>query len=141
METALTVIGAGGHAKVVVATARAVGRPIARILDDNAERWGSTLLGVGQTLLLGPRQPVEQVAVDYTYQRAGDAMGIPAHDQRRLDAGCGEQAITLLTERGAVEAADVRPALELPDVDLRPIADGPVGGKGSKDLCRADFRV
>jgi sugar O-acyltransferase (sialic acid O-acetyltransferase NeuD family) len=42
--TKLTVIGAGGHAKVVVATAVAAGWEIAVILDDDRTRWGERLL-------------------------------------------------------------------------------------------------
>jgi acetyltransferase EpsM len=41
----LTVLGAGGHAKVVIATALAAGWEIAAVLDDDAGRWGGRLLG------------------------------------------------------------------------------------------------
>ncbi len=41
----LTIIGAGGHAKVVLATARAAGFEIVAILDDDPARWGQPLLG------------------------------------------------------------------------------------------------
>jgi sugar O-acyltransferase (sialic acid O-acetyltransferase NeuD family) len=47
----LTVIGAGGHAKVVVATARAAGFRVVAIVDDDVARWGSSILGVA---VLGP---------------------------------------------------------------------------------------
>ena len=40
------VFGAGGHGKVVVATLQAAGRTVAAILDDDAERWNATVLGV-----------------------------------------------------------------------------------------------
>jgi acetyltransferase EpsM len=43
--TKLMVIGAGGHAKVVVATAVAAGWEIAAILDDDRARWGGQLIG------------------------------------------------------------------------------------------------
>src|SRR5262245_59595720 len=43
----LIVVGAGGHAKVVVATARAAGFQVTAVVDDAADRWGSTVLGVG----------------------------------------------------------------------------------------------
>lgn len=40
------VIGAGGHAKVVVATLQAAGRAIAGVLDDDEAKHGRTVLGV-----------------------------------------------------------------------------------------------
>lgn len=42
----LVVVGAGGHAKVVIATARAAGLAIAHVVDDDRARWGGLLLGV-----------------------------------------------------------------------------------------------
>lgn len=46
MSGTLLIVGSGGHAKVVIATARAAGyRPIA-VLDDDQSRQGMTLLGV-----------------------------------------------------------------------------------------------
>ena len=41
---ALTIIGAGGHAKVVIATARAAGWDVAGIADDDRSLWGRTLM-------------------------------------------------------------------------------------------------
>jgi len=40
------VLGAGGHAKVVIATLRAAGQEVAGVLDDDASRHGTTVLGV-----------------------------------------------------------------------------------------------
>jgi sugar O-acyltransferase (sialic acid O-acetyltransferase NeuD family) len=40
------VIGAGGHAKVVIATIRAAGGDVTQVLDGDAERWGQRILGV-----------------------------------------------------------------------------------------------
>ncbi len=40
------VIGAGGHAKVVVATLLAAGFEVAGLFDSNAELWGRSVLGV-----------------------------------------------------------------------------------------------
>ncbi len=40
------VIGAGGHAKVVIATLHAAGRDIAGVLDDDAAKYGDEVLGV-----------------------------------------------------------------------------------------------
>lgn len=51
----LIVVGAGGHAKVVVATARAAGLRVAAIVDDTSARWGTTVLGVPVS---GPSEPV-----------------------------------------------------------------------------------
>lgn len=42
----IVVLGAGGHAKVVVATLQAAGRTVAAALDDDPERTGARLLGV-----------------------------------------------------------------------------------------------
>ena len=42
----VVVNGAGGHAKVVIATIRAAGGDVAQVLDDDAERWGQRILGV-----------------------------------------------------------------------------------------------
>ncbi len=39
------VIGAGGHAKVVIATLQAAGRLVAGVLDDDEARWGTRVLG------------------------------------------------------------------------------------------------
>lgn len=41
----LVVVGAGGHAKVVISTARAVGYTTIRVVDDNRSTWGSKVLG------------------------------------------------------------------------------------------------
>ncbi len=42
----IVVVGSGGHAKVVVATARAAGWKVTRVVDDDAARWGQAVLGV-----------------------------------------------------------------------------------------------
>lgn len=41
----LVVVGAGGHAKVVLATLLAAGHQVGAILDDDPARWGTSLLG------------------------------------------------------------------------------------------------
>jgi sugar O-acyltransferase (sialic acid O-acetyltransferase NeuD family) len=43
------VIGAGGHAAVVVATLQAVGESVRVVLDDNPRAWGGDVLGVPVT--------------------------------------------------------------------------------------------
>lgn len=45
----VTVIGAGGHAKVVIATLRAAGTTVATVLDDDPVHHGRTVLGVEVT--------------------------------------------------------------------------------------------
>src|SRR5262245_10113907 len=40
------VFGAGGHAKVVIATLTAAGHDVVAVWDDDAARWGGTCLGV-----------------------------------------------------------------------------------------------
>ncbi|MBC7974610.1 MAG: transferase, partial [Myxococcales bacterium] len=42
----MIVVGAGGHAKVVVASARAAGFRVVGVVDDDATRWGTEVLGV-----------------------------------------------------------------------------------------------
>ncbi len=42
----LVVVGAGGHAKVVIATARATGREVVAVFDDDIRRIGSNFMGV-----------------------------------------------------------------------------------------------
>lgn len=46
MAQRVVVIGAGGHAKVVIATLRAAGHKIDVLLDDDVAKWGRDLLGV-----------------------------------------------------------------------------------------------
>ncbi len=42
----LIVIGAGGHAQMVISTALAAGFEIDCVLDDNPQRWGQRILGI-----------------------------------------------------------------------------------------------
>ncbi len=44
-QVRIAVVGAGGHAKVVVATIEAAGGEIVRVLDDNAALHGTRILG------------------------------------------------------------------------------------------------
>lgn len=41
----MLVVGAGGHAKVVIATLHAAGQAVAGVLDDRTELWGKFVLG------------------------------------------------------------------------------------------------
>lgn len=42
----IVVVGAGGHAKVVIATVRAAGGDVVAAFDDDRGRWGQRILGV-----------------------------------------------------------------------------------------------
>jgi acetyltransferase EpsM len=42
----IAVLGAGGHAAVVVATLHAMGRKVVALFDDSPKNWGNTVLGV-----------------------------------------------------------------------------------------------
>ena len=42
----IVVIGAGGHAKVVIATVRAAGGDVVAVYDDDESRWGQQILGI-----------------------------------------------------------------------------------------------
>lgn len=42
----VVIVGAGGHAKVVIATVRAAGGEVAAVYDDDERRWGSRVLDV-----------------------------------------------------------------------------------------------
>jgi sugar O-acyltransferase (sialic acid O-acetyltransferase NeuD family) len=42
----VAVIGAGGHAKVVISTLQDAGYRVAAVFDDNQKMWGTSLLGV-----------------------------------------------------------------------------------------------
>jgi sugar O-acyltransferase (sialic acid O-acetyltransferase NeuD family) len=53
----LVVVGAGGHAKVVVATARAAGFAVVAVVDDSPARWGELVAGI---VVSGPSDPVLQ---------------------------------------------------------------------------------
>lgn len=63
----LVVVGAGGHAKVVITTARALGWTVDRVVDDNAARWGQALLGVpivgGSAIALDDPDAIAIVAI------------------------------------------------------------------------------
>lgn len=78
----LIVVGAGGHAKVVVATARAAGFRVAAVVDDAPGRWGSAVLGVP---VAGPSDPVlHDPAAQVVLAIGGNA----ARRQRAAGARC-----------------------------------------------------
>lgn len=53
----LFILGAGGHAKVVLATALEAGWEVLALLDDNPTKWGERLLGIP---ILGPLRAIEE---------------------------------------------------------------------------------
>jgi UDP-perosamine 4-acetyltransferase len=69
LETAIAVLGAGGHAKVVIATLRAAGLEPALMLDDNRERWGGDVLGVQ---IVGPISDLHRHGVRRAVLAVGD---------------------------------------------------------------------
>jgi sugar O-acyltransferase (sialic acid O-acetyltransferase NeuD family) len=46
MNKSITVLGAGGHAKVIISTLIAANITISRILDDNPDKWGSRVFDI-----------------------------------------------------------------------------------------------
>lgn len=46
MTERILVLGAGGHAKVVVSTLQAAKRPPYKVLDDDETKWGTRILGI-----------------------------------------------------------------------------------------------
>jgi sugar O-acyltransferase (sialic acid O-acetyltransferase NeuD family) len=79
----VVVLGAGGHAKVVVSTLRAQGHGVATILDDNPHLWGQQVLGVtirGPLSLLRSERFVSGVIAvgdNATRQRLAQAFQVP----------------------------------------------------------------
>lgn len=75
MPGALIVLGAGGHAKVVIATLRAAGRPPTLVLDDDPQRWGTRTLDVPvegpieRCRQLGPHEAVLAIGDNRTRSR------------------------------------------------------------------------
>lgn len=78
----VVVIGAGGHAKVVLSTLQACGYTASAIFDDDAAKWGSDLLGVtvqgGISQLSGVRGMPAVIAVGDNAARAAIAGRLPA---------------------------------------------------------------
>lgn len=65
----VAVIGAGGHAKVVVSTLRAAGLTVAAAFDDDPSRHGSELLGV---LVRGPASAAAEAGLRRAVLAIGD---------------------------------------------------------------------
>jgi sugar O-acyltransferase (sialic acid O-acetyltransferase NeuD family) len=95
MPGELVVVGAGGHAKVVVATARAAGWRVVAIVDDARERWGQQLLGVAIT---GPTERALQDLSAQVVLAIGDNAA-----RRRLAAGARCRFATLVHPSAVVD--------------------------------------
>lgn len=74
----VAVVGAGGHAKVVIATLRAVGLPVAAVFDDDRERRGGEVLGVP---VAGPVSALEPESY------LGAVLAVGSNEARRRLAG------------------------------------------------------
>lgn len=96
MSGELVVVGAGGHAKVVVATARAAGWRVVAIADDARGRWGQQLLGVA---IAGPTARVLQDPAAQVVLAIGDNAA-----RRRLAAGARCRFATLVHPSAVVDA-------------------------------------
>lgn len=68
-EGPVAVIGAGGHAKVVIGALLAAGRAVAGVWDDDPAKLGDTLLGVP---VLGPTADVSRGATRLAVLAVGD---------------------------------------------------------------------
>ncbi|MBB6097847.1 sugar O-acyltransferase (sialic acid O-acetyltransferase NeuD family) [Deinobacterium chartae] len=72
--TGIFVLGAGGHAKVVIATLHAAGLPVRGVLDDNSSRAGEKILDVpvlgGMHLLNEVPDPQAVIAIGSNRARA-----------------------------------------------------------------------
>ncbi len=77
----VAVIGAGGHAKVVIATLRAAGFAVAAAFDDDPARHGTEILGVpvrgpaSAAAALGLRRAVLAVGDNRARRRLAEALG------------------------------------------------------------------
>lgn len=72
----MVVVGAGGHAKVVVATALAAGFVVRVVIDDDPELWGGRLLGIevrGPVILEGVKGQAGVLAIGDNRTRKGVA--------------------------------------------------------------------
>jgi len=79
MTRRLVVLGAGGHAKVVLATAIAAGFEVVGVLDDDPAKWEQTVLGVPVT---GPIRKV-------TSEEVSVVLGVGDNQSRERLAGLG----------------------------------------------------
>jgi sugar O-acyltransferase (sialic acid O-acetyltransferase NeuD family) len=69
MEEHVIVIGAGGHAKVVIRTLLASGIKIDKVFDDNPEKWGSSIFDIEVT---GPLSGIDRDSTALALTAIGD---------------------------------------------------------------------
>lgn len=93
----LVVVGAGGHAKVVIATARAAGFTVTTLVDDDPALWGTHLLGVE---ISGPTGP----ALEDVNATCVLAIGRNA-TRRKLGAGARCELATLAHPSAVIDAS------------------------------------
>lgn len=73
------VVGAGGHAKVVISTLRAAGHEVAAVFDDDSQRWGSYFQG---SPIVGPAAKLEALSSPQAIVAVGSAEARKALAQR-----------------------------------------------------------
>jgi UDP-perosamine 4-acetyltransferase len=69
MQKSVMIIGAGGHAKVVVSTLIASGIMVSKIYDDNPDKWGSCILNIE---IVGPLSDIDYDSVEQALTAIGN---------------------------------------------------------------------
>jgi len=92
----VAVLGAGGHAKVVIATLREAGYEPSIVLDDDPACWGGRVLGV-------PTQGPVSAFSEHGITAAVIAIGSNAARQRVAEAVQGVEWITIVHPRAFVD--------------------------------------
>ncbi|MER3472561.1 MAG: transferase [Armatimonadota bacterium] len=69
MNTAVAVIGAGGHARVVIGTLQAAGYTVGGVFDDDPTKWGTEILGVP---IIGAVQEITRTGLAQAVIAIGD---------------------------------------------------------------------
>ncbi len=100
---AVDILGAGGHAKVVVATVQAAGGHVQALYDDDARKWGQALLGV----------PIVGAIASVNIDSAVDTGAIIALGNNATRKAIAEQHPTLRWEIAVHPNADVHPSVTL----------------------------
>jgi sugar O-acyltransferase (sialic acid O-acetyltransferase NeuD family) len=98
MKTEVYVVGAGGHAKVVVAALQAMGERNLSVLDDDASKAGSTILGVPV------RGPVAEL-LSAPHRRAVLAVGHNATRKRLAERLQGVDWLTVVDPSARVHGS------------------------------------
>lgn len=98
---AVYILGAGGHAKVVVATVQAAGGCVQALYDDDARKWGKAVLGA----------PI--VGAIASVDAAADTGAIIALGNNATRKAVAKQHPTLRWETAVHPNADVHPSITL----------------------------